>query len=398
VGCNLHGNGNRDALRWKEIFLNGNSKTLFTVFGFSVKADPSWLILAVLVLWTLAEGLFPSQYEGYRSSTYWAMAALGMIGLFGSIILHELGHSLVARRFGLPIKDITLFVFGGVADMEDEPPNAKVELAVALAGPVTSMALAALFFAVARLLPPAVAPPPVAGVLVYLVWINAILAVFNLIPAFPLDGGRVLRALLWSWRSDVRQATQISSKVGSGVGWVLILLGAFVFLNGHIIPGLWWFFIGMFMRTASQMSYRHLLVRRALAGESLRRFMKTDVVTVPRHIPIRSLVEEYIYKYHYKFFPVLDGDQLRGCVSTRHVRDIPREEWDNEPVSALVEPCSELNSIPPQEDPLHALSLMNRTGNSRLMVVEDGRLVGIVTLKDMLEFLVLKLNLEGTGL
>ncbi len=371
---------------------------LFRLFGFSVEADASWVLLAVLVTWTLAHGVFPIYFEGLTTGTYWTMAIVGAAGLFMSIILHELGHSLVARRFGLPIKSITLFVFGGVADMEDEPPTATAELFMAIAGPATSIALALLMFggalAVPLVLPQYNGITPVQGVLWYLAWLNSILAVFNLLPAFPLDGGRVLRALLWGWRGNLRWATRFASNVGSGFGIVLIAMGIFWLFTGNVVGGFWWILIGMFMRSAAQSSYRHVLVRRALEGESLRRFMRTDVVTVPRYISLQELVEEYVYKYHYKMFPVVEDDKLIGCVSTRELRNVDREEWDRTPVGEIMGNCSESNSVSPDEDPMKVLSTMNRTGQSRMLVIEGDQLAGIITLKDMLNFLSLKVGLE----
>ena len=370
---------------------------LFRLFGFSVEADATWILLAVLVTWTLASAVFPSFFADLETRTYWIMAVVGALGLFLSIILHELGHSLVARRFGLPIKSITLFVFGGVADMEDEPASPKAELLMAIAGPATSIVLSLVFFGTSFIFAPSEGISPLQGVLLYLAWLNGILAAFNLLPAFPLDGGRVFRALLWAWRGNLRWATRFASRVGGIFGIVLIVLGVFSLFGGNVIGGFWWILIGMFMRSASQSSYRHLLVRRALEGESLRRFMRTEAVTVPRYISLKELVEDYIYKFHYKMFPVVDDDKLIGCVSTKDVRNVSREEWESTPVGEIMGNCAETNSIGPDEDPMRALTIMSRTGNSRLLVVEDEKLVGIITLKDMLSFLSLKMDLEEDG-
>jgi predicted transcriptional regulator len=171
----------------------------------------------------------------------------------------------------------------------------------------------------------------------------------------------------------------------------------FSLFGGNIVGGFWWILIGMFMRSASQSSYRHLLVRRALEGESLRRFMRTEVVTVPRYVSIKELVEDYVYKFHYKMFPVVDNDKLIGCVSTKDIRNVDREDWENTPVGEVMSNCVETNSIGPEEDPMRALTIMSKTGNSRLLVVENDKLVGIITLKDMLNFLSLKMDLEEGG-
>ena len=224
---------------------------------------------------------------------------------------------------------------------------------------------------------------------------NLILAIFNLIPAFPLDGGRVLRSVLWSWKKNLRWATRIASRIGSGFGIALIILGVFVIISGGFIGGFWWVLIGMFMLNASRMSYQQLLIRRALEGEPVHRFMRTNPVTVPPSITIKNLVEDYIYRYHYKMFPVSEDHEQVSCISTQEVKAIPREEWDQHTVEEVANQCSQENTVTTSTDAMQALSLMNRTKRSRLMVVDQiGRLVGVLTLKDLLQFLALKFDLE----
>jgi Zn-dependent protease len=368
---------------------------LFTFFGFKVGIDLTWVLLAVLVTWSLASGLFPAYFEGYSSATYWWMGAAGAMGLFISIVFHEFWHSMVARRYGLPMKGITLFIFGGVAEMEDEPQNAKTEFLMAIAGPISSVVLGGIFLLLAWAVAAGDWSGPVAAVLQYLGWLNFILAVFNMLPAFPLDGGRVLRSILWSLKGDLRWSTRIASAIGSGMGMLLIVLGLVTFISGGFIAGIWYFLIGMFIRGAAQMSYRQVLLRRALGGEPISHFMQTNPVTVPPSTSIRDLVNDYFYRYHYKMFPVTIDGHLEGCITSRQVREIPKEDWELRDVQDILAPCSTETTISPQTDALKALSIMNRTGNSRLMVVEGEQLIGVVTLKDMLKFLNLKIDLEG---
>lgn len=367
--------------------------TLFRLLGFEVKIDLTWLLLALLVTWTLARGVLPAYFPNLSVETYWWMGISGTAGLLVSIVFHELCHSLVARRYGLPIKGITLFIFGGVAEMEDEPPSPKAEFLMAVAGPVASIVLALLLAAAYTTARQMGLPAGVTGVLYYLAYLNLLLAVFNLIPAFPLDGGRMLRAALWGWKRDIRWATRISSAAGSGFGLALIILAVFAVLQGNFIVGMWWFLIGMFIRSAASMSYQRLLMRQTLHGEHVRRFMNTSPVTAPRSISLQQLVEDYIYKYQHKMFPVVDGSALAGCITTRDVKAIPREQWARTTVADVYKPCSTDNTIAADADALEALSLMTRTGSSRLMVVERGKLVGIIALKDLLRFLSLKLEL-----
>jgi Zn-dependent protease/predicted transcriptional regulator len=350
----------------------------------------------VLVTWSLAAGLFPVRYKGLPQTTYWIMGVVAALGLFFSIIFHEMCHSLVARRFGLPMKGITLFIFGGVAEMSDEPPSAKAEFSMAIAGPASSIVLGCVFYGIHLFGMGTGWPVPVSGIFYYLGLINGLLAAFNLVPAFPLDGGRVLRAALWSWKKNLRWATRTSARIGSGFGVVLIIMGVLSFLSGQLISGVWWFLIGMFLRGAANMSYQQLMVREALMGEPLNRFMEPSPVTVVPNTSVEDLVENYIYKYHYKMFPVVDSGKLVGCISTRQVQQIPRREWAQRTVAESMNQCSIDNTIRPDADSMEALSKMSKTGASRLLVVDKEQLVGIIALKDMMRFLSLKVELGDT--
>ena len=373
----------------------GKRINLFKLLGFQVRIDFSWIIIAVLIAWSLSTGLFPYQYRGLSTSTYWIMGIIGAVGLFLSIIVHEFSHSLVARKHGIPMKGITLFIFGGMAEMSDEPPSPKAEFMMAAVGPLSSILIAGIFYALYSAGVSAGISRPVNGVVQYLAYINALLAAFNVIPAFPLDGGRVLRSILWGIKGNLRWATRISSWVGSGFGIVLIALGVFSFFGGNFIGGMWWFLIGIFLYSAAKMSYQQLLTRRALEGESVRRFMKTDPVTVTPDMPIDRLVEEYVYVFHHKMYPVVsDSDRVDGCVTTRQIKEVPRDEWNQKRVKDIEVPCSEDNTIEPDADAIEALSLMSRTGTSRLIVKEGDRLLGVVSLKDMLKFLSLRVELD----
>jgi Zn-dependent protease/CBS domain-containing protein len=373
----------------------GKSFKLFSIFGFEIKIDISWLILAFLITWSLAKGFFPYYIKGLSTTTYWWMGIIGALGLFLSIIFHELSHSLMARTFGLPIKGITLFIFGGVAQMEDEPPSAHAEFLMAIAGPVSSIVLGVLFYLVRILGKAGAWPVAVVGILGYLAFINWLLAGFNLLPAFPLDGGRVLRSVLWNWKKNIGWATRISSKLGAIFGLLLIFLGIIQFFTGNFMNGIWWFMIGLFLQNAARMSYQQLLTRQALEGEPVKHFMKPNPVTVPPSISIDELVENYIYKYHFKMFPIVSNSRFIGCISTRDVKAIPRTEWKTKKVEEVASSCSPENLISPETDAVKALALIHRTGSSRLMVVENDKLVGILALKDIMKFLSIKLDLDG---
>lgn len=366
--------------------------TLFRLSGFEVRIDLSWIVIATLVTWSLAKGYFPSEYRGLSDTVYWIMGAVGALGLFASIILHELSHSLIARRFGIPMKGITLFIFGGVAEMDDEPPSAKSEFFMAIAGPLASVILGGIFY-VMFVLSYGISIE-LTGIIGYLTVINWVLAGFNLLPAYPLDGGRVLRSALWHWKKDLRWATKIASQAGSLFGIGMIIMGIVNIMTGVVIGGVWWFIIGLFLRSASSMSYRQVLIRKSLEGEKVRHLMRKSPLTVPSSITIKELVEDFIYKFNYKMFPVVDDGRLIGCISTREVKGIPVEEWYRNKVGNYLLPCSRENTVSPEMDAVNALSIMNQTATSRLMVVESGTLIGIITLKDIMRFLSLRLDLE----
>ena len=233
----------------------GKGINLFRLFGFQVQADFSWLILAFLITWSLATGYFPYQFPQLSPAQYWGMGILGALGLFGSLIFHELSHSLVARRFGIPMKGITLFIFGGVAHMDDEPQNPKSEFFMAIVGPLSSLLLAALLYGATQGGRAVGWPEPVNGIVSYLSFINMLLAMFNMVPAFPLDGGRVFRSALWAWTGDVRWATRLAARCGSGFGIVLMAWGGFSPLTGNFVEGLW-YIIGFFLYGAADQAYQ----------------------------------------------------------------------------------------------------------------------------------------------
>lgn len=374
---------------WKRI-------TLFRLLGFAIRIDLSWFFIALLITWSLAKGLFPGMHEDLGNLTYWAMGIAGAAGLFLSIIFHEFSHALVARRYDIPIEGITLFIFGGVAEMTREPGTPRAEFRMAIAGPIASMILSAGFLATHILSVAYAWPVPAQGVLQYLGWINGILALFNLVPAFPLDGGRVLRAALWHKTRDLRQATKTAARIGSRFGLAFMIGGGFLFITGNIIGGIWWFLIGQFIRSASMVSVQQVIIRKALEGEPVWRFMRPHPISVPPSTTVRQFVEEYVYKHHHKLFPVTEGDQLLGQVGIPQVKTVKRADWDRTRVAEIAIHCTRDNTVMADEDAMEALSRMRKKGQSRLLVIaHDGHLAGILTLKDMLELFALKFDLEG---
>jgi Zn-dependent protease/predicted transcriptional regulator len=347
----------------------------------------------LLISWSLAAGLFPRLLPNQEPATYWLMGIAGALGLFASILFHEMAHARVAQRLGIAMRGITLFVFGGVAEMTQEPPTPGSEFRVAVAGPIATLLLVAALWAALYIPQPAT----VAAVLSWIMSINLVVVLFNLIPAFPLDGGRILRSGLWAWRDDLRWATRLTSRLGSGFGVALMILAVLPLVQGNFISAMWSFLLGMFLRHAAQMSYRQVLLREALRGEPIRRFMTTDIVTVPRDLPLDRFVDDYVYHHRFKVYPAMDDGHVVGCVSTDQVRQVPQPQWRQHTVGDVMEQCSERNTIAPDADAVEAMRQMSQNDQSRLLVIDHGRLQGMVALRDLMRFLSLKMELEGDG-
>ena len=295
---------------------------LFALFGFQVWVDASWLLLGVLISWTFAVAVFPAALPGLGAPTYWWMAIAAAIGLLFSIVFHEAAHSLVARRYGIEISGITLFIFGGVAQMPAEPPSPRAEFLMALAGPAASLMLSAALFPLYRGIGSVLGPQPLAVVVWYLGFINGMLSMFNLIPAFPLDGGRVLRAALWAWRQDIGWATQIAARAGDAFGIFLIVLGVIGVLRGDFIGGMWRILIGLFLRGATGASYQQTMAQRLLAGVSVAQVMTPSPIAVPPDLSIARFIEDYVCRYHHREFPVAREDMLIGDLQGRWGRSL----------------------------------------------------------------------------
>lgn len=367
----------------------GTRWQLFRLLGIPISLDASWLIILALLTWTLV-GIFQEEVSDLPLIAYGLMGLATALAFFTCIVLHELGHALVAKTLGTPIRGITLFLFGGVAEMENEPGSAGSEFLIAIAGPAVSAVLAVVFGIASGL----VEMPALALPLRYLAQINLSVLIFNLVPAFPLDGGRVLRSALWGAMGNLRRATYWAALSGQTFAWLLISLGGLLFFTGHIFQGIWLVLIGLFLNTAARSGYEQVLMRQMLRGKPVSRFMTGEPIVVPPGSDLRNWVENYVYRYHRKMFPVVSNDHLEGAISTQALARYPREEWDQHTVAEAMEKDVETISISPDADALDALGKMQRTGSSRLLVMDGEHLVGIVSLKDLLSFLNLKLELE----
>ena len=366
---------------------------LFQLVGFQVWIDASWLVIGGLITWTLAAGVFPAELPDLPISTYWWMGIAAAIGLLFSIVFHEMAHSLVARHFGIEIQGITLFIFGGVAQMVGEPTSPRAEFLMALAGPVASLLLAGALFVSSGIFQGLNGPQTVIEVVWYLASLNAVLGVFNLAPAFPLDGGRMLRATLWAWRRDIDAATRIAAGAGDVFGLLLIALGIFSIFRGNLIGGIWQFLIGMFLRTAAAASYQQTMTRRLLAGVPVAQVMTRDPIAVPPDTLVSDFIENFVYRYHHREFPIAAGGRLVGRIGTTQVTGIERGLWPLTDVSAIAMPCTSDDVTTPETGVTDAIAQMTRAGRGRLFVVCDGRLIGVISQRDLLDLLSAKLEL-----
>ncbi len=370
---------------------------LFTLLGFAVATDLPWMVLTVAVAFSFASWVFPTHYPELLPAASWAMGGAVALGLGLSVLIHKLGHALVARHFGREPHGIGLFVIGDSFETAFDVGSPEAELATAAAGPAASLFLSgglglAWIWGVTSGWQVAATGP-----LGYLAVANLTLGVVNLLPAFPLDGGRALVAVLWRLKGDLVAATETATTLGSLGGTAILVLGVVVQLSGSFSLGLALFLGGLLLRTAAQMSYRQVLLVRTLAGQPVSRFMKTDPVAVPRAISVKELVEEFIYRHQHPLFPVVDGDRLVGYVTPQHVKALPRDEWDRQTVGSIAERQSGANTVAPDADALEALHRMNHGRTGLLLVAEGERLVGIVQVKELLQFFSLKMSLEGAG-
>lgn len=357
------------------------------LLGFEIRFDLTWLMLVAFIVWTLSAGFFPAAYAELSTATYVWMGILGAAGLFASIVLHELAHSVVGRHLGMEVHGITLFAFGGAAELGDEPKTPRVEFLMAIAGPAMSVVLAGLFYGLGILLVVLEVPAPIIAVISYLVMINLILAAFNMLPAFPLDGGRVLRAALWSWRNDLVWATRVASLIGGGLGIGLVLLGILNAVYGNLIGGVWLFLIGLFIRAAASSANQRLQMQQTLDDVPVRRLMKQHPVAVRSQLSVDRLVEDYLLGRSLKCVPVVEDGRLLGYVGVDEVKSVPAGERHRYTVADVMKPVDAAATLAPDVGATVALTRLQRNGGGRLFVVEDGALLGVVTLRDLLNYL-----------
>ena len=364
-----------------------NAVKLFSINGFDIKVDPSWLIIASLITWSLSQQYFPEVWPDASTTTYWTMGLVGMIGFFASLLLHELGHSAVARNLGVPIKSITLFIFGGMAELGTEPTSARDEFWIALAGPVTSLALALGFWTLAQAAWLTASSAAFVEVASYLALINLVLALFNMMPAFPMDGGRVLRAYLWHRNGDVLAATQIAAKSGTFFAYVLMGLGVLALFQGLYVTGMWQLMIGGFVLIAARSSYTSKLAQTVFEHKTVGALMARDPVTVGPDMTLSAFVNQIMLRHGVSFVPVLENNILLGHMDQSVLAGIDREHWAKTRVGDVFVGLEEDTMVAPDMPVLELLDVISKTGHRKFMVVADHQLRGVITLADLTLFL-----------
>jgi len=368
---------------------------LLRVGGIQIVIDYSWFVIFFLVMYTMAENYFPqTERQRFTTPQFWLMGLVGATLLFISVLLHELAHSFVALWQGIRVNSIRLFIFGGVAQVSSEPGSGRSEFLIALAGPATSLVLALLFGAVSIVAYIAGGARVVAAIAQYVAIANFILGLFNMIPGFPLDGGRILRAILWDRWNDMARATRVVSQIGNAFALFLMVLGVLqFFVTQSLLSGLWLVFIGLFMKQSALGSYQAVVVKAALSGVPVSQVMTENVVTVDWLTPIDELVREYIYKHQFTHFPVFNRDELVGMVSLGQVKSVPKEVWVFKQVRDLMTPLDDVPVLKPADDAVEALTRMASPESGPMLVLEEGRLVGIVSRRDIMNLFRIKSDL-----
>jgi Zn-dependent protease/CBS domain-containing protein len=374
-----------------------NSLHLGKIHGIDIAINWSWLIIFVLFTWSLAEFFYPSLYPGWSTGTLWLVAAVSAMLLFASVLVHELSHSFVAQAEGIPVSSIVLFVFGGVSNIRREPPTPRGELFLAAVGPATSLVIGLVCYGLLAGFSEAL-PRTVQGVLGALAFYNVALAIFNLIPGFPLDGGRVLRAAVWGLTGNFTRATRIAVVIGHAVAYLFIFGGLLLALSGALLSGIWLAFIGWFLNSAASTSQQQAILESSLRGVSVGDVMRTPPVEVPANASLRDVIDHYVLADNVRAVPVVsDHDHLIGLVTVDEIRRFPREEWGAIRAADAMVPVSSVPTATPDESLVQALSDLSQTNVDELPVVTHGDLVGVLTRSDVMRYIQVRHDLEGDG-
>ena len=364
------------------------------VFGIPIYVHASWFIIFALLTFLLATQILPRK-AGWNPAQYWILGVVVSFLFFGSVVFHELSHSLIAMRYKIPVVKITLFIFGGLASISRDPESAMQEFNIAIAGPIASFVLAAAFLGVYAIVPHGVVPTAA----LYLGQINAILGVFNLIPGFPMDGGRVLRAIVWGITKSFDKATRIASRSGQIIAYMMIMLGIWAVMDRDStvsafvgwVNGLWIAFIGLYLLSAAQESYTQVAVRNTLAGLRAADIMSPDVPSVARDISLEDYVQE-VLRTGRRCHVVTGNGMAVGLVTLHQVQHFPRDEWANTSIQAAMVPQSAIHWVLPNEPITGVLERMQREDVNQMPVLQEGHIIGMIARDSILRVIQTRLQ------
>ena len=360
------------------------------IAGIEIRIHYTWLLVFILITWSLSQGFFPLYYPGWNTAAYWITGVLAALFLFLSVLMHELAHSLVAQARGLPVRSITLFIFGGVSNIEKEPERPKTEFAMAVVGPLTSLVLAGVFWGLLHLVGEETSP--LAAMLFYLALVNALLAGFNLLPGFPLDGGRVLRSIIWRTTGSLTKATNIATMAGRVLGWGLIGFGVFQLISGNFLGGIWIAFIGWFISSAAGASRQQVTVREHLRGVRVEDVMDSSPECISPQTSVDDVVRDIFFQRGLRAVPVCQDDRLVGMVTLTDVKELPQHKWTQTLVEEIMT-RQPLHTVDKDDDLSSALRLIAEHGINQVPVLEGGRLVGLLSRANIIHYLQLSQEL-----
>lgn len=359
------------------------------IAGISIGLHYSWFIIAFLITLSLI-GRFSAVMPKWSSATVWSAAIVTGLLFFVALLLHELAHSLLAKSRGLRVRAITLFALGGVSQIESEAPDAKSEFWIAIVGPLASLVIGVVCLLLARStgwILNSEPRTPISAVLVWLGYINLMLAAFNLVPGYPLDGGRVLRALIWWNTHSIDRSTRIAARVGQVVAFLFIFLGLYQFFLGKNFGGLWLAFIGWFLLDASRSSYAQVEITEGIRDRRVSDIMDHDFSAVEAHLSLQDFVHRYLLASGRRCFVVVQNNNLAGLITTKEVSGVERDRWPQTSVQSVMRPLSQLRTVMPDTPAIRALEIMSREDINQLPVVSDGQLVGLFSRSSVMGFL-----------
>ena len=364
--------------------MNRSTISLGRILGIPIGVDYSWFLIFALLTWSLATSYYPAEFTDWPVAQYWVMGAVTVILMFASVLLHELGHSVVAMRYKIPVRSIRLFIFGGVAQIGTEPPSAIAEFWIAIAGPITSFALA-LFFGLLQVF--IVELTPAMALAKYLAYINGTLALFNLIPGFPLDGGRVFRAIVWGSTHSLRKATLIAASLGRLIAYLFIILGVWQMFSGNLGNGLWIAFIGWFLESAASSQIQQQTIQDMLTGHRVADTMRRDYTTIRPEISLEQLVNEYILGSGRRSLVVVQDDKVVGLLTVHDIKKVQRSDWPATTAAQVMIPVDQMKRVRPETELVDALGDMDRDGVNQLPVMLNDQLQGVLGRDDVISLL-----------